>query len=112
MSVLRVAQVGTATAQAAIEAVEEFGVDTDTLTIRLGVMQLLQIQQEGMEPEEGEMPLLEAYANWIETALRYYAPDSDTSVREYARAAALLSAELLVADEPVTIQENSGSPAS
>jgi hypothetical protein len=97
MSVLRTVQVGTTTAQAAIDAVEQFGADANTLLLRLGVVKLLSIQQEDLKAEGGEAPLLDAYQKWIDVALRYYAPDPDADLREYMQTAALLSVELQIA---------------
>jgi hypothetical protein len=97
MSILPAVQVGATTAQAAIDAVEQFGADANTLLLRLGVVKLLDIQQEGLNAEAEEEPLLEAYRNWIDVALRYYAPDPDADLREYVQASAMLSAELRIA---------------
>jgi oligoendopeptidase F len=97
MSILRAVQVGATTAQAAIDAVEQFGADANTLLLRLGVVKLLNIQQEDLNAETEEEPLLNAYRNWIDVALRYYAPDPDADLREYVQASAMLSAELRIA---------------
>lgn len=97
MSILRAVQVGAATAQAAIDAVEQFGADAHTLLLRLGVVGLLQIQLEDMTAEGDEAPLLDAYRNWIGVAVRYYGPNPEADLREYMQAAASLSVELNIA---------------
>lgn len=97
MSVVRAVQVGAETAQAAIDAVERFGLDGDSALIRFGVVQILQLQADDLTAEGDDAHLLDAYQRWIAVALRYYAPDPDADDREYAHAAAILSAELRLA---------------
>jgi hypothetical protein len=109
MSILRAVQVGATTAQAAIDAVEQFGADANTLLLRLGVVKLLNIQQEDLNAEGEEEPLLAAYRDWIDVALRYYAPDPDADLREYVRAAAVLSAELRIASLRQPSPDNDGA---
>jgi hypothetical protein len=94
MSVERAVQVGAETAQAAIDAAERFGLDGDTALLRFGVMQLLQLQANDLTADGEDGHLLDAYRRWITVALRYYAPQPDADSREYAHAAAILSAEL------------------
>jgi hypothetical protein len=98
MSVLGVVRVGTAAAQAAIDAVEQFGADGETLVLRLGVVQLLHVQEENMTAEGEDVQLLDAYRKWIDVALRYYGPEPDADLPEYVRTSAMLSAELQIAD--------------
>jgi hypothetical protein len=112
MTVLRAVQVGTATAQAAIDAVEQYGADADTLVLRLGVVQLLKLQQEDMAGEDEDAYLIEAYRNWIGVALRYYGPEPDATLREYARASATLSAELQIAAVRPPVPGDDGAAAS
>ena len=97
MSVLPMVQVGVTAAQAAVDAVEQFGADADTLLLRVGVVQLLKFQVEDMNAEGEDAPLLDAYRNWIDVALRYYGPDPDADLREYIRTSAILTAELRIA---------------
>jgi hypothetical protein len=94
MSVVQAVQVGAETAQAAIDAVERFGLDAETGLLRFGVIQLLQLQADDLTAEGDDGLLLEAYQRWIAVALRYYAPEPAADGREYAHAAAILSAEL------------------
>jgi hypothetical protein len=97
VSALRAVQVGAETAQAAIDAVERFGLDGDSALIRFGVVQILQLQADDLTAAGEDAHLLDAYQRWIAVALRYYAPDPDADDREYAHAAAILSAELRLA---------------
>ena len=97
MTTLRAVQVGAETAQAAIDAVERFGLDGETALIRFGIVQLLQLQANDLPAEGEDAHLLDAYQQWIAVALRYYAPHPDADNREYAHAAAILSAELQLA---------------
>jgi hypothetical protein len=97
MSTLRAVQVGAETAQAAIDAVERFGLDGETALLRFGIVQLLQLQANDLPAEGEDTHLLDAYQRWIAVALRYYAPQPDADNREYAHAAAILSAELQLA---------------
>jgi hypothetical protein len=99
VSVLRAIQVGAQTAQAAIDAVEQFGLDGDTALLRFGVVQVLQFQANDFPAEGDDAHLLDAYKRWISVALRYYAPEADADNREYAYAAAILSAELQLASQ-------------
>jgi len=97
MTTLRAVQVGAETAQAAIDAVERFGLDGETALIRFGVVQLLQLQADDLTAEGEDDHLLDAYQRWIAVALRYYAPEPAADNREYAHAAAILAAELTLA---------------
>jgi hypothetical protein len=106
MSVVRAVQVGAETAQAAIDAVDRFGLDAETALLRFGVVQLLQLQANDMAAEGDEAQLLDAYQRWIAVALRYYAPEPDADDREYAHAAAILSAELRLASRRSSAPED------
>jgi len=112
MSTLRAVQVGAETAQSAIDAVERFGLDGETALIRFGVVQLLQLQADDLAAEGEDAHLLEAYQQWIAVALRYYAPDPDADNREYAHAAAILSAELQLAARRASSKASSDASAS
>lgn len=102
MSLLPMVQVGTATVQAAIDAIEKFGADIDTFAIRLTVVRLLHLQQEEMTAAGDDEKLLEAYRAWLNVAIRYFGSESETTTnREYARAAAILFAELRLAASAV-----------
>jgi hypothetical protein len=101
MSIIRLVQVGTTTLQAVIDAVERFGADPDTLGTRLSVAQLLHFQLDGITADADEEPLLEAYREWLSVAARYYGPPAlaaQATQREYARAAAILLAEVRMAE--------------
>lgn len=101
MSAVRAVQVGAETAQAAIDAVDRFGLDGDTALTRFTVVQLLQFQANDLTAEGDDSHLLDAYRSWLAVAVRYYSPQPEADDRAYARAAAILSAELrLVAQRP------------
>jgi hypothetical protein len=117
MSVVRAVQVGAETAQAAIDAVERFGLDGETALLRFGVVQLIQLQADDLTAEGDDAHLLDAYQRWIAVALRYYAPAPGADSREYAHAAAILSAELQLtsarlATEAVTDAQAANTDAS
>ncbi len=107
MSVVRAVQVGAETAQAAIDAVERFGLDGETALLRFGVVQLLQLQADDMTAEGDDAHLLDAYQRWIAVALRYYAPQPEADDREYAHTAAILSAELRLASQRSSASQRS-----
>lgn len=106
VSVVRVVQVGAETAQAAINAVERFGLDSDTALMRFGMVQLLQLQANDLKAEGEDAHLLDAYQRWIAVALRYYAPEPGADDREYAHSAAILSAELGLASRRSAASED------
>lgn len=113
MSLLPLVQVGTTTGQAVIDAVGQFGADQDTLTLRMSVIRLLLLQQEEMTATGDEKILLDAYRDWLNVVARYLEPEPQATEREYARAAAILLAELRLAGSAVS--SGSGSeerPAS
>lgn len=116
MSVIRLVQAGAATMQAAIDAVERFGADPDTLGIRLAAAQLLLLQQEDETASGDEEYLLAAYRDWLSAANRRFRPGSEATDREYSRPAAILLAELRlagVAASPggVPVEANGGAVA-
>ncbi|RUP04389.1 MAG: hypothetical protein EKK34_14710 [Mycobacterium sp.] len=95
VGLLRLVQVNTTTAEAAIAAVEEYGADPETLLIRLGVMQLLKLQLESLRAiDEDEAALLASYRRWVEVGLDYMGPAPETTGRDYALASSLLNVEM------------------
>ena len=116
MSVIGLVQAGAVTMQAAIDAVERFGADPDTLGIRLAVAQLLLLQQEDATASGDEEYLLAAYRDWLGVANRFFRPGSEVTDREYSRSAAILLAELRlagIAASPVgaPVEANGGAAA-
>jgi hypothetical protein len=110
MSLLPLVQVGTATGQAVIDAVEQFGADQDTLPLRLSVLRLLLLQQEELSATGDEKILLDAYRDWLNVAARYLGPEPGAATdREYARAAAILLAELRLAGSAVSADSANGN---
>jgi hypothetical protein len=113
MSFLPLVQAGTTTAQAAIDAVEQFGADPDTLGLRLSVMRLLFLQQEDMTATGDDEELLAAYRDWLNVATRSYGPEPGAATdREYSRSAAILLAELRLAGSAVSADAGSGNGAA
>ena len=108
MSVLPLVRVGTSALQSAIDAVERFGADADTLAVRLGVAQLLRFQAKDVTAAAEDQPLLEAYRDWLAVAEEYYRPDTTATERQYARASALLIAEVALAEDSIGTD---GTPA-
>lgn len=106
MSVVSAVQVGAETAQAAINAVERFGLDGETALLRYCVVQLLQLQANDLKSEGEDAHLLDAYQRWIAVALRYYAPEPGADDREYAHSSAILSAELGLASRRSAASED------
>jgi len=106
VSVARAVQVGAETAQAAIDAVERFGLDGDTALLRFGVVQLLHLQADDLTADGDDGYLLDAYQRWIAVALRYYAPEPEADEREYAHSAAILSAELRLTSRRPSLAES------
>jgi hypothetical protein len=109
MSLLPLVQVGTTTGQAVIDAVEQFGADQDTLPLRLSVIRLLLLQQEELSATGDEKILLDAYRDWLNVAARYLGPQPGATSREYARAAAILLAELRLAGSAVSADSANGN---
>ncbi len=95
VDLLRVVQVNTTTAEAAIAAVEEYGADPETLLIRLGVMQLLKLQLDSLRAiDEDDAQLLAAYRHWVEVGLDYMGPAPEATGRDYALASSVLNVEM------------------
>lgn len=97
MNVLPLVQVGASTLQAVIDGMEKFGVDEDTLTTRLSVAQLLHLQANEATAETEDEPLLTAYRDWLNAAIAQYTPQAQASDREYVRSAAIMMAEVRLA---------------
>jgi hypothetical protein len=110
MSLVPAVQVGTKTVQAAIDAVDDFGADSNTLSIRLSVVRLLLLQQEDMTATGEEEHLLAAYRDWLNVASRYFgSPPRSATDREYARSSAILLAELRLAGSAVSADRGDGN---
>jgi hypothetical protein len=99
MSVLPLVRTGASALQATIDAVERFGADADTLAVRLGVAQLLRFQAKDATASVDDQPLLDAYRDWLTVAEEYYRPDTTATDRQYARASAILIAEVTLAED-------------
>jgi hypothetical protein len=112
MSLLSLVQVGVTTGQAAINAVDQYGADEDTLVLRLSVIRLLLVQQEDVTADGDEKFLLDAYRDWLNVAARYLEPGSDATEREYSRAAAILLAELRLAGAAASADPGRGTEAT
>ena len=108
MSVLPLVQVGASTMQAVIDGIENFGADDDTLVTRLSVAQVLHLQANDATADAEDEPLLIAYRDWLDVAIRYYTPDSAATEREYARSSAIMMAEVQLAQ----LRGSSGNGAS
>lgn len=99
MSLTRLVTVGAATADAAIAAASSDN-DVDAAVLRAGVLVFLRAHAAEIAPEAAtaeDAELLQAYQEWLETAVQYFGDGDAKQIREYTRRAALLSAELNLA---------------
>lgn len=93
MTVASSVRVGTAAAQATIDAAAA-ETDMDALLLRVGVLRFLQRHASDVLRAEPGEELAAAYRAWLDVAVTLYSGSAAASVPDYARAAARLNAEL------------------
>lgn len=96
MSVLGIVEVGTAAAQAAIDAGAGTGSDPDAVVLRVAVLKLFKAHADNIVDEVGGDPLFDSYRAWLDIASTVYG-GGEVDLREYAHRAATLTAEMEVA---------------
>lgn len=93
MTIARVVDVGTATAQACIDAVAEAGADRDAIVMRVGVLEFLKAHVADVWATGEEAALLDAYRAWLDIAIAVYSTGDESLVDAYeTRARALQQA--------------------
>ena len=97
MSIVRLVEVGAASAQAAVETAAASGGDPDAAVMRVGVLEFLRVHASRVEAEAEDAKLVDAYRSWLEIAVEIYSTGDEALVPEYTRRGALLSAELELA---------------
>jgi hypothetical protein len=95
MTIARVVDTGTATAQAAIDGASRAPGDKDAALLRVGVLDLLHTHAHGLEAEGGDdAALTKAYQDWLDVALALYTTGDEALVDEYMRRASDLQARM------------------
>jgi hypothetical protein len=97
VSIHRIVEVGAATAQAAINTAARSGGDPDAALLRVGVLEFLRVHASRVSAPPDDRDLVDAYRDWLETAVALYSAGDEAKVREYMRQGAILAAEIALA---------------
>lgn len=93
MSIEAMIQVGTSTAQAAIDTAARAGDDGDVAAFRTDLLEFLRVRA-SQATANGNTELLDAYRGWLDVAVNFYGTGDPAKIREYVHRGAALSAEL------------------
>jgi hypothetical protein len=95
VTIARVVDTGTSTAQAVIDAAARAPGDPDAALLRVGVLHLLHTHANDLTAEGGDDDaLLKAYQDWLEVALALYTTGNEDLVETYMSRATVLQADM------------------
>lgn len=98
MSTVEMVKVGALTAQAVIDAAAEQNGSAEAGALRIGVLEFLRLYGAEVAAESSYTELLDAYRDWLETAVALFGTGDRSHLREYLRRGAILTAELELSD--------------
>jgi D-alanyl-D-alanine dipeptidase len=96
-------ELGAMTAQAAVQTAVGSG-DRDATLVRLALLEMLRTYASRVEAEGEEAELLQAYRDWLATAIEFFSTGDDALVPEYMRQGEALGVALDAALAPTPAQ--------